>query len=200
MRKEEKSILIGACIGDGYLWKDPNSKSVSLVLKHSINQKEYLLHKVNMLRSILGGSENKIVEFNNSGYLGIRLSKSSKYFRIIRKWLYKNNKKSITKILLNKLTPQAIAIWWMDDGSMYKKLNKTTKKIKGLEGILSTYTSLQENQIIVDFFKEKYDIEFNIVKSKQSYRLRLNTTNCKKLAELIKPYIIESMSYKIQNL
>ena len=92
MRKEEKSILIGACIGDGYLWKDPNSKSVSLVLKHSINQKEYLLHKVNMLRSILGGSENKIVEFNNSGYLGIRWSKSSKYFRIIRKWLYKNNK------------------------------------------------------------------------------------------------------------
>lgn len=198
MRKEEKAILIAMVIGDGHLSKCPMSKSVSIHLQHSIKQKDYFLWKVSLLEKILGGKKNKIVEFNNNGCPGIRWSKSSKYFRVIKKRLYNNKTKVIKRTLLNKLDLQGIAIWWMDDGSMYKKFNPVTKKVKALEGILSTYITLEENQIICDFFKEKYDITFNIVKSKNSYRLRINTNNCKKLQSLLEPYIHPSLSYKIQ--
>ena len=196
MRREEKAFLIGVCLGDGCL--RPNGGNVaSLSLKHSIKQEEYFLWKVERIRKILGGSPNKIVYFNNNSYPGVRWEKSHRYFRVIRKWLYKDGVKTITPFILSKLTPEAIAVWWMDDGSMYKKRNPKTKKVKAIEGVLSTYTSKEENIIIQQYFKEKWGINFALVKSKNSYRLRLNTNECRKLAKLIEPYIHPSMAYKI---
>lgn len=197
MDKNSKAFLIGVSIGDGYLGGYANSKSVCLKLVHSIKQEEYMLWKISRIRSIVGGSEGKITYFDNSGYPGIRWQKSHRYFRVIRKWLYNNNKKEISKNVLEKLTHEAIAVWWMDDGSMYKKLNPKTRKIKAVEGILSTYCSLEENEIIVNYFKLKYDIEFKVVRSKNSFRLRLNTSECRKFASLVRPYMHKSLLYKI---
>lgn len=195
MTKEQKAILIAISIGDGYLKKDINSKSVLLKLLHSIKQKEYLIWKVNLVRKICGGKENKIVEFNNNGYLGIYWSKANDYFRVIRKWLYKDRKKVLTRNLLNKLTPMGIAIWYMDDGCLsYKKRNG---KIHARELTLNTYLGKEENEIIIKYFKEKWDLRFGLNKSKGKYRLRMGTHEAKRFIELVKPYIIPSMQYKI---
>lgn len=202
MKNRKKAILIALAIGDGHIAytkrTNPHKKIYSILrLIHSSKQREYITYKRDLLHSLVGGKSPNLYEFNNSGYSGIRFNKRHKYFRVIRKWLYRDDKKHITRFLLDKLTPEAIAIWWMDDGSMYKKRNSKTGKIKACEGILSTYISEEDNQIIIDYFKEVHDIEFRVVKSKNSYRLRLNTANCRKFAKLVKPYIIPSMLYKI---
>jgi IS1 family transposase len=197
MRKENKAILLAMCLGNGHIFKYDNCKSIGISLCHSVKQEDYFIWKVEKLRSILGGSKNKIRYFNNNGHPGIGWSKVHRYFRVIRNWLYNNNSKKITKHILNKLTPESIAIWWMDDGSMYKKLNPKTGQIKAIEGILSTYISEEDNQIIIDYFNKTYNIQFKLVKSKNSFRLRLNTTEARKFADLIKPFMHESMLYKI---
>lgn len=193
--RKDKSLLLAMCIGDGYL--ATNSKySVVLKIVHSKKQEAYLKYKAEIVSKLLNVPIN-IREINNNGYEGVEFRKGHKYFRILKKWLYPNNTKKISRKVLNKLTLNGIAIWYMDDGSLYPK--KRNGRIHAYELILSTYLSKEDNQIIIDYFKEIWDVEFHQVKSKGRYRLRMNTTNIKKFIPLIKPYIIPSMSYKIDN-
>lgn len=195
MNKREKSILTAICIGDGYIRKDPKSKGCHLSIVHSIKQKPWILEKYSLLISILGGHKPKIVEFNNSGYPGIRFTKSHKYFRVLHKWLYKNGKKTISKNILNKLDEHGLAIWYMDDGGLSAK--KKNGKIHAYDLFINTHISREENQIIIDYFSEKWGINFKPHKNKGFYRLRIGTMEARKFIRIIEPYIIPSMEYKI---
>ncbi len=193
MNKINRGILVGMALGDGHI--KANKSNARLTFIHCIAQKDYLNYKINLLHSVFGGKKPKITEFNNNGYLGVRSGKSNRYFKILHNWLYLKNKKTFSLKILNFLTPHGIAIWWMDDGSLYMK--KRDGKIHAREGILSTYESLEVNKLISKWFSDNYDIQFIPVKSKGSYRLRINTTNLKLFIPIIKPYIIPSMHYKI---
>lgn len=201
MTREDKAFLIGCILGDGCLRKPIARKNkkvgnVSLLLTHSIKQKEYMLWKVDRIRNILNSNYTAKVRFiNNSGYPGICWEKSHKYFRILRKWLYPNNKKQISSMVLNKLTAEAIAVWYMDDGSLTKK--KRNGHIHAREATLNTYLSYQDNQVIINYFYQKWDIKMLHNKSKGKYRLRFGGKELWKFVKLIKDHVHPSMSYKI---
>lgn len=195
MQNREKSLLIAMCIGDGHIAKDPNSKSCSLIIRHSTKQIEWIEKKHKLIVSILGGYVPKLTKFNNSGYPGIKFSKSSKYFRVLRKWIYPNNKKNISRYILNKLDEEGIAIWYMDDGGLSAK--RRNGKIHAYDLFLNTHLTIEENQIIIDYFKEVWNINFQQVKNKGRYRLRMGTKEIRKFIPLISKYIIPSMQYKI---
>lgn len=194
MKNRKKAILIALAIGDGHIHKDPKSKSCKLIIKHSSKQREFIEYKRNLLHSLIGGKKPKLHNINNNGYPGIYFTKAHKYFRVIRKWLYKNKSKLITRYLLNKLTLEAIAIWYMDDGNLSSK--KRNGKIHAYELFLNTHVSKEENQVIIDYFKEVWDIQFHQVKNKGSYRLRMSTREIRKFLPMIEKYIIPSMKYK----
>lgn len=200
MKKEHKSILISLIIGDGclYVKKDlrfANSWHSKLIIKHSVKQLEFLNYKVSLLHSIFGGKHPDIVNINNNGFPGIVATKSNKYFRVLKKFIYKNGKKNITKNILNFLTPQGLAIWYMDDGNL--SLKKRDGKVHARELFLNTHLSVEENQVIIDYFSEKWGINFTQVKNNGLYRLRCGTKEAAKFIEIIKPYIVPSMLYKI---
>lgn len=201
MNRIDRGILIGMVLGDGCLsvFRDKrytNSFHQRLTLKHGASQKEYIEYKRDLLHSIFGGKKPKVKEINNNGYLGYTVSKSNSYFRVLHKQIYPSRKKCISRKVLDKLTPHGIAIWYMDDGSLYPK--KRNGKIHAYELILNTYIPIEENEIIIDYFKENYDINFKIAKSKGSFRLRLGTREARKFIKIVEPYIIDSMKYKIK--
>jgi hypothetical protein len=47
---EEKSVIIGSLLGDGYL--ERNGKYFRLQITHSIKQKDYLMWKMDKLKSL----------------------------------------------------------------------------------------------------------------------------------------------------
>ena len=202
MNKDKRSILLGMCIGDGYIGvstdKRWNTKSYVLRLCHSVKQKAYLEHKTELLHSALGGKKPRIVEYNNNGYPGVKCSKTNKYFKVLRDWLYKDGEKVVTRRILDMLTPQGIAIWHMDDGSLYTK--RRNGKVHAWELCTSTYVSWDENQVIVDYFRDVHGIRFTIVKGKGKYRIRCGTKEAKKFIEIVKPFIIPSMLYKVRKI
>lgn len=195
LTRDDKKFLIACSLGDGCLYKDKRCNSVSFKLTHSIKQKSYFLWKVDRIKTILNCDVNLRYFKRHNKYPAISYEKGHKYFRIIRKWLYKDSKKKISRYILNKLNVEGIAIWYMDDGCLsYKKRNG---KIHARELTLNTYLSKEENDIIITYFKDVYNIHFKISKSKNKYRLRMGTIEAKKFVQLIKPYIHESMLYKI---
>lgn len=200
-RKLKKSILIALVLGDGHIYihtnkRYPNAKpSYGISFNHSAKQKEYLEYKVNLLHKALGGKKPLVTLFNNNGYPGVRASKAHKWFRYLRKVIYLNGAKTFRRALLNYLTPEGLAIWYMDDGNL--SLKKRNGKIHSRELFLNTHLTREHNQIIIDYFREVWDVTFTQVKNRGWYRLRCGTHQAKKFIEIIKQHIIPSMFYKI---
>lgn len=190
MNKNNRAILYGMVIGDGYIRN--NRPSFSII--HGENQYEYIKHKADLLINIFNKPVN-VHKFNNNGYVGYRLETSSKYFSTIRKKLYVDNTKNIAKSL-EYLDEHAIALWYMDDGSLWAK--KRNDVIHAYELQISIYTdSLDEINTIICWFKSNYDLTFTIKKHKNKYSIRCGTKEARKFINIVKPYIIDSMKYKI---
>lgn len=203
MNKKDKSLLTALVIGDGYIYAKKSKKydytQYSICFKHSIKQLEYLEYKAKLVNSILGGKQNKVHLINNNGYDGCFYIKSNKSLRLIRKKIYKNNKKCLTRDILDLLNEQGLAIWFMDDGcTSYMKRND---KIHGIILQISTcLDTLEELQTVIDYFKERWDIKFGVKKDHDKYSLQCATKEARKFMKIVKPYVsqIECMQYKIK--
>lgn len=199
MNRKNKAILIGMAIGDGYISSRKSKKynytqnSISFI--HSEKQKEFIEYKAEKLHSIFGGKCPNINFFYNNGYPAYRMIKTHKYLRIIYKLMYPSGKKYISRKCLEYLTPEAIAIWYMDDGNLAKK--KRNGKIHAYELYLNTFVTDEEHDAIISYFKEKWDVSFSKVKNNGGYRLRCGTIEAKKFIKIIERFIIPSMQYKI---
>ena len=128
------------------------------------------------------------------------MMKSNKYFRVLYKYLYKNGKKTIPLKALNRLTPLSLAIWWMDDGCLYAK--KRHNKIHAWELYLNTYLSDEENQVIINYFQQKWGIVWKLNHDKGRSRLRCSTKEGRKFLNIIRPIVnqIQCMQYKAINI
>lgn len=209
LTKEQKSILLALCLGDGCLRK-PNQGSVQLEIGHSTKQLEYCIWKRDLVYSILGGRKppkvaiKKVKLKNYKEYEACRFTKTHPYFKELRNKLYCNGVKTITKDILEMLTPQCLAIWYMDDGSFYKKDNEDgTKSICFDLRISTDCFSKEENEMIVDYLYTTYGIKFYTYKyhperNGGAWILRARKEAAIKFIDLIKPYVIPSMQYKIE--
>ena len=209
MDKNQKSILLALCLGDGCLRK-PNRGSVQLEIGHSIKQLDYCTWKRDLIYSILGGNKppkiniKKVILKKYGEYEACRFVKTHPYLKELRNKLYCNGVKRITPELLKELTPQCLAIWYMDDGSFYKKDSADGKKSICFDLRISTDCfSKEENEMIVNYLYSTYDIKFHVYKCHPeknggAWILRANKQAAIKFINLIKPYVIPSMQYKIE--
>lgn len=191
MTREQKALLIAMIIGDGCV-----TKQGKFQLKHSIKQKEYLEYKANLVNKILGGKQVQVKDVNNNRYPGCIYYKQHRYFKILRKYLYKEGKKTIPLKALNRLSPQGLAIWWMDDGCLFPK--KRRGKIHAWELYLNTYLTKEENEEIIYYFLVKWGIRWKLNRDGNQYRLRCGTQEGRKFLDIVSKYVkqINCMAYK----
>lgn len=189
--KEDMGVLIGTLCGDC------GRKQLRLYCGQSIKQKDWFDFKKKRFEKIFNQSFKEYKydypKYNTSVYqFTTNTNDLTKYLVNL---FYPNDKKIISKEVLEQLTLEGIAWWYMDDGSM--SIKKIDGKPRGAEITLNTYLTAEENQIIIDFFQNQYNITWKLNKSKGKYRLRMGKKEGKKFFALIEPYIIDSMKYKI---
>lgn len=185
--KKSRTLALGMAIGDGTI-----NKNGYLAIRHSIKQKEYLEWKRKLLK-INGFNCTEVYYCNNNGYCAYEFRTfNNKSFLSIRKLLYKNSKKSISLKALNRLTGLELAIWYMDDGSITTDSRRSVLTI-------STCVTKEENQVIIDYLNNKWDISFGQRKMKNSYALICGTKEARKFIKIVEPFLnqIECMEYKL---
>jgi hypothetical protein len=184
------------CIGDGHLGH--HRTWYSLVISHCNGQFDYLAYKARRINAALG-SAGKVRSFDNNGYPGQRFAAgNSKILEPIYHDLYENGRKRVAKSsLLNNLSPEGLAVWWMDDGSCTEKWSKTGK-VKGYIGYLHTYESEGDNQLIVESLNSRFNLNLKSVPDKGKFRIYLNTSDLRDLKDIIIPYVLPSLAYKIR--
>lgn len=204
MNRRSRGILVGMSIGDGYLVRQ--NYSYSLRIEHSLKQLPYLEHKANKLDSIFGGKKrvvyrrDRLDKRTNKTYRSCSIAKGNKYFKYLLKRLYPNGTKTYTKQVLDYLTPEGVAIWYMDDGNCKLSISKRTGKISSCQTYLATHCTKGEAELIVDYFRETWGVVFKIYTRKDgSCVICANTQASKVFVALVRKYIIPSMAYKIRH-
>lgn len=189
LTEKQKEFIVGSILGDGNLRIDKKCINPRYTCEHSIKQKEYAYYKY----SILEGLKPFIKEYNrkidkrtNKIYpsITLRLNNNPNL-----KWFYQqfyNPTKIINKEVLQYYSPLAMAIHFMDDGS--KTGSSYYLATNGFD--LISIKNLQE------YILNNYNIKTNIHKGNLLY---IYSESAKNFTNLIKPFIIESMNYKLHN-
>lgn len=201
---EKSKFICANLLGDGYLPKT----DYSLKIRHSEKQREYAKYKAKIAEKL--GMVISWYEIQNHQYQGknypqvevsIKLSKTEHAY--YRNLFYPNgsNKDYVPKDVLNHLTEQELAYWWMDDGNLseYKYRNRHSF---GLTLKLSTHKySLDDNEYLQNYFLQKWGVGFKIgsetKRGKKYYFLRCHKQIGIQFLNILKPYIPECMRYKV---
>lgn len=188
-----RQLVVGTLLGDA--WIPPlkgNAKNHSIWWTHKIDHEEYALWKANNIGIKYYTYYRKRYDkrTNNSHESITVYTTTDSRLENYRKLFYIDNKKIVTDEILNMLTPEAIAIWYCDDGNLY--INKRTGYHLTLS--IDGYTS-EEKDIIKLYFKNKYELNFK--NTQERIRITSKPQVCK-FMELFSKYITcKCMRYKI---
>lgn len=199
INKESRNLLIGLLLGDGTI-----SNNYVFKLSHCEQQRDYLEWKIKLLGNN-GIRANGIKEYistcgYNSGKKVLYTQLSIiPFIKVLRRVFYRPKKILGNRKLLNRLSAQEIAIWYMDGGCI--NIRKSKNKIHGFYIRIATCLPEKELQVIIDYFKEVWNISFyKISEGKGTYSLCCGTKEGIKFINIVKPYVqqVPSMIHKIQ--
>ena len=200
------SALLGSLLGDSSLTWPTSPKKVKygrgprFQVSHCLAQNQYLLRKQEILTVL--GIQSK--QWTGNGGYGVTtkiMSRTDSRFVELYNLLYGSGKKTITKEVLDLMDDEALAFWIMDDGSGNALKVGSAKKEKRIE-IATCSFSIEENQLLCDWFKNRYNFDVKIRTTSNSAGkiypiLSLSLTDSRKLSEIIGPYMSPCMRYKL---
>lgn len=186
----QHDLIIGSTFGDASIRE--REKKCNFRVGHTKEQEEYLLWKYHILKEFtLSVPQWNIRKLNDRIIKTLELATATHYvFNYYRKLFYKKGIKKITREVLNLLNPRSLAIWLCDDGSYDNR--------QGYIVICTNSYTLKEHKIMKKYFKEVWGLSPTIgFRDKKYYYLRFKQDDSKKLIEIVRPYILEFMKYKI---
>lgn len=200
--KESRNLLIALLLGDGTICRNNVFK-----LSHAEQQKDYLEWKIKQL-NYAGIRNNGLKSYvKTCGYnTGVNVYYTQlntiHFIKVLRRVFYKPTKILGNRKLLNRLDAKGIAIWYMDDGHINIRKDKDGRPM-GFYIKIATCLPKTELQIIIDYFKEVWDINFYMFhegKKEDSFSLCCGTKEGLKFINIVKKYVLQvpSMVHKIQ--
>lgn len=193
---EQREILIGTMLGDGHLETQNKGRTYRLKIEHSIQQKLYVDWFFQMFQEWVQTAP--VVRSREVVFRGIKKSYerigfatfSAGQFRFYAKLFYQAGKKVVPKLIHRWLTPRALAVWYMDDGSIKSNQHRTV--FLNTQGF-----SELEIKRLQRALEERYGIKSAIRIQKDGRQIYLLAETVEIFLKLIEPFVIPSMRYKL---
>lgn len=187
------SILMGSLLGDAHAEQHGNGTRICFQQEHFNSQYLIWLHNYISNLGYCSDTTPKITTRLGNGGKMIYISRFKTYtfssFNWIHTAFYNENIKIVPQNIEEYLSPLALAIWIMDDGG---------KVSSGLK-IATNNFSLNEVEFLAKILRNKYNLKTSIIKtgSLNQYNLYISKSSMNDLVEIIKPYLHNSMYYKL---
>lgn len=193
--KVEEEYMLGSLLGDASIGIQPKGVTPRLQMRHSITQRHWFYAKARVWHRF--ASPKAIHLQKPDGY-----SKRCKlHFQSLSQpallSVYKRtHKNGLTRAWLKKITPRALMVWWLDDGSLIGKGRR--KGRWNTQGFHKRGTTF-----LVEFLAKKYQIK-SVVASyvykknkKRYYYIYIQPLPLKRLLLLMLPFVTcKQMLYK----
>jgi recombination protein RecA len=195
---QQMQVVLGSLMGDGNLSPNVRGRSgTRFRLGHGAKQAAYLDWKV----SLLGNIEcSRTVNAKGAVFADFRpLPELAELHDAV---YFGDGKKHLSWDYLKALTPLALAIWYMDDGSFTlrsKGLQERTQGGSGRIEICVEAMSPGSRERLVQYLRDSrgLDVRLRAAGSRQKAVLVFSTAGTEKFQKLVAPYVPPSMEYKL---
>lgn len=199
--KDIRNIL-GMLIGDAYIYadnrknKDGTKRSeLRFQLTQGESQLEYLKEKIRLLdlddskirKGKSGYCDNNIYQFVS----GVDYALTNILYDI--GCINENGKFNITKNFCDMLTKEALAFWYLDDGTLRHKNSSVQRPTIQIS---TNSETIEENNLLINMLKNRFGIDCNYRKDKTYGSIYITADGTEKFLQMITPYIPLCMRYK----
>ena len=191
LSEEQNQLMIGSYLGDGSIQSFGGGK-YRMNIVHGIKQKEYCAWKKEMF---VGNNELRHIEKNGFAQTEAVTFSSTNFLS-----KYEMGKKTdIDDAVIDAIGPKALAIWFMDDGSVKTKGRPGEIAYNGANIWTCSFSS-EANKKLSKMLIDKFGIQNRVQEVNKAHPYRkivLNAAGYRTLSKIIAPYIHDSMDYKI---
>ncbi len=179
----QMSVIAGSILGDAYICIMPGRSNAFLEINHSIKAKEYVDWKYRVLENVCKSvPQTRKIDEKRTAYRFY--TRQSKEFTELLNRFYRDGKKKVPSDL--ELDPVILAVWLMDDGSR-----------SGGSVYLNTQQFSLSDQKRLMYLLRQMGLKSRLNKDKKYHRIRLLKESLPKLRQIVGPYVIPSMRYKL---
>ena len=188
----QRSIIVGTILGDGHLETKNQGRTYRLKIEHSIKQRFYVDWLYEQFSDWVWTQPKvkmkKIGESRLENYGFQTLSVGN--FRFYGQNFYDSKgKKGVPSQIKKWLTPLALAVWFMDDGSAKSKFHRAI--------ILNTHSfSAKDIKVLMDALIENFEIVAQIRKQSDGQQLLIAGQSAERFYEIVQPFVLPNFEYK----
>jgi len=195
---QQLQVVLGALMGDGNL--SPNRRDrtgTRFRMGHGAKQAEYLDWKTSLFGNI--GHSRTV---NAKGAVFADFTPLAELAELHDAVYFGDGKKHLTWDYLKSLTPLALAVWYMDDGSFTVRSKGVQQRTAGGTGrieIVVEAMSPGSRDRLVRYLRDtrKLDVQLVTKGARQVSAIRFTTAASEKFQKLVAPYVHPSMDYKL---
>lgn len=181
LTSSQRELIVGSLLGDGHL--RPHRKKVVFEFLQSSKRKFYVEWKHRILGDL--ACPKIYHQRGNREYYKL-VTKTHPELTELYGLFYQRGQKKVPEQIAKILTPFAIAVWFMDDGS--KSKNAVYFNTQGFEAI---------DQFRLIKALRRFHLIFNLNRDGRYSRLRLIKRCNGKFLELVHPHVIKEFVYKL---
>ncbi len=189
-------LVLGGLMGDAALSPNPGRSGTRFRLGHGAKQREYLEWKRSMFANI-GHS----LTTNDKGAAFLDLTPLPELAEL-RAAVYLAGQKVLSWEYLKALTPLALAVWYMDDGTFANRSKLAQERTRdgwGRSEICVQAMSVDSRHRLVEHLGAEYDLHptLRLRGRRQQAVLVFGEDATARLHEIVAPYVHPSMQYKL---
>jgi recombination protein RecA len=194
----QTDVILGSLLGDARLECRSIGKRHAITARvrihHSEKQRDYVFWKYEILKPLVLEGPRRIKVWHDpkrdrDHYSWYFHTRSFEILGLLHAYFYRSAVKILPPDILEVLTPRALAVWFMDDGSNTQE-----------SFTLNTHCfSKDAQERIIQFLKGRYNIEAKVVKDRTKYKIAIGRFGYQAFTRIVEPHIIPSMTYKIVN-
>jgi len=198
LSEQQWQVVLGSLMGDGSL--SPNRRDrhgVRFRLGHGAQQRDYLEWKVSLLGNI-GCSRRE----DGRGAVFADFTPLPELSELQRSVYLGDGRKTLSWEYLKALTPLALAIWFMDDGSFTVRSTGLQERIAGGSGrvqfCIEAMTPGSRDRL-VEYLRDTYGFAVSWRPSGTAGKavLTFDTASSRRFLDFVAPYVHPSMDYKL---
>jgi len=195
---QQFQVVLGSLMGDGNLSPNRQGRNgARFRLGHGAKQAEYLEWKTTLM-----GNIGHSVSENAKGARFVDFTPLPELAELQRAVYLGDGKKFLSEEYLKSLTPLALAIWYMDDGSFTvrsKGLQQRTEGGSGRIEICVEAISEGSRMRLRDYLRDTHglDVRLRVAGAAGKAVLVFSTAATTKFQEMVAPYMAPSMEYKL---
>jgi recombination protein RecA len=195
---QQWQVVLGGLMGDSHLAPNLHDRhGVRLRMGHGEKQVEYLDWKASLF-----GNIGQCRTVNAKGAAFVDLSPLPELGELREVVYWGDGKKHLTDDYLKSLSPLALAIWFMDDGSFMERSKGLQVRTAGGSGRVEFCVEAMSEASrvrLADYLRDVHGVDSRLAIRGATKKavLTMTTAGSSKFLELVAPYVHPSMEYKL---